>query len=413
MKKIVFFIITILGVIDILNAQNFSHEMKIENITKDGLYRIPLNPDFQQFMASDFHDLRILDSSEKEVPYVLLREPLLKSKSDFVPYEISSQTHHGTYSEIVILNPQKNKISNIAFNINNSDAFKYCTIEGSDDGEQWFTISELQELTLLYNDVYTNQYKCIYFPLNNYAYFRLLVDDWNSEPLKINSAGYFKNSVIAGKLNDVAFTQVIKEDEKNKKTIIALSFKNNQLIDRLDFKIKEPRLFKRHAIVYVNRERKIKDKTEKYQEVLYEFEMKSDEALYFDVPMLNEKHLVIEIDNKDNPPLQIESIHCKQLATYLVADFKATNHYYLKCGNELLKSPEYDLINFLSQIPQLLPEVKLGQISEIKEKPVATVVKEKAFYETSQFLWICLGFVVVIIFFFSKSLLKDMSQNKQ
>lgn len=395
-----------------LLAQSFTHEAIITGISKDSLYKIPLNPDYKQYMTADLHDLRIYDTKQAEVPYVVLSEPLLKAKSDFVEYEIVSQLHFSTFSEIVIRNPNKDKISNIAFNINNSDAYKYCSIEGSNDKKQWYSVSELQELSLAYNELYTNQYKCIYFPLNDYEYFRLTVDDWYSHPLKINSAGCFKNSVIAGKLNEVAFSKTISGDAKTKTTLIHLSFNNNQTVDRIDLRIKAPRLYKRHAIVFANRSETIKQKTSQYREVLYEFELKSDDALLYDVPHLNEKELFIEIENKDNPPLEIEAISCKQLAAYLVCDLKANQNYTLKCGNKDLKLPEYDLVNFISQIPQLLPEAKLSAMKELPKQEVKVEQKEKSFFETPQFLWLCLGIGVVIIFLFSRSLLKDMGKRE-
>jgi hypothetical protein len=364
-------------------------------------------------MCIDLHDTRIYDAKQKEVPYVVLCEPLLKSKSDFASYEIVSQKHLNSFSEIIIRNKNKDKISNIAFNINNSDTYKYCSIEGSDDMKQWYSVSESQELSLAYNELYTNQYKCIYFPLNDYQYFRLLVDDWYSHPLKINSAGCFKNSVMAGKLNDVAFSKTISEDTRNKKTIIHLVFPNNQTVNRIDFKIKSPHLYMRRALIYVNREQKLKHKTEQYRENLFEFDLKSDKVLFFDVPQLNEKDVFIEIENKDNPSLEIETISCKQLATYLVCDFVAGQNYTLKCGNTNLKIPEYDLVNFVSQIPQLLPEVKLDVIKETP-KQIKSIVQEKKklFFETKQFLWLCLGIGSVVIFLFSKSLLKDMGKKE-
>ena len=139
----------------------------------------------------------------------------------------------------------------------------------------------------------------------------------------VNSVGCFKNSVIAGKLNEVEFSKTITEDQKNKKTNIHLTFSNNQTVNRIDFKIKSPRLYLRHAIIYANREQKLKHKTEIYKETLFEFDLKSDDVLFYDVPQLNEKDLFIEIENKDNQPLEIETISCKQLASYLVCDFMA------------------------------------------------------------------------------------------
>jgi hypothetical protein len=273
-------------------------------------------------------------------------------------------------------------------------------------------VSEKQELSLAYNDVYTNQYKCIYFPLTNYMYYRLLVEDWHSQPLKINSAGCFKNSVIAGKLNDLLFAKKITEDAKTKTTLVKLSFTNNQQINRIDFKIKEPRLYKRHIALYANRTHIVKKKTELYKEILYEFDLSSDKPLFIDIPSLLEKELFVEIDNNDNPPLEIESIACKQLATYLVCDFKANHTYALMCGNELLKTPEYDLINFVSQVPQLLPEASISTVSELKNTTPVELKKEVSFFETKQFLWICLAIGAIAIFLFSKSLLKDMGSDK-
>jgi hypothetical protein len=412
MKKInLAFILMLFSGVSAL-AQSFTHTADITGITKDSLYKIPLSPDYKQYMTANLHDMRIYDAKQTEVPYVVLSEPLLKAKSDFVEYEIVSQLHFSTFSEIVIRNPNKDKISNIAFNINNSDAYKYCSIEGSNDKKQWYSVSELQELSLAYNELYTNQYKCIYFPLNDYEYFRLTADDWHSYPLKINSAGCFKNSVIAGKLNAVAFSKTISEDPKNKKTLVHLAFNNNQTVDRIDFKIKAPRLYRPHAIIFVNREETIKNKTTQYREVLYEFELKSDNALFFDVPAINEKELFIEIENKDNPPLEIETISCQQLATYLVCDLKANESYTLKCGHKDLKLPEYDLVDFVSQIPQLLPEAKLSPVKELPKEEIKAEKKEKSFFETQQFLWLCLGIGALIIFLFSRSLLKDMGKKE-
>ncbi|MEO6302406.1 MAG: hypothetical protein ABIP51_04480 [Bacteroidia bacterium] len=414
MKHIIYILILFIGSICKINAQGYSHQAAITGIKANGLYKIPLNPDVKQYITPDLHDTRIHDSSQREVPYVVLSEPLLKAKSDFVEYQIVSQKHFNSYSEIIIHNPNKDKISNIAFNINNSDAFKYCAVEGSEDMKQWYSVSAQQELSLMYNEVYTNTYKCVYFPINNYSYFRLLVDDWYSQPLKINSAGYFRNSVIAGKLNDVVFTKTISEDKINKKSIIQLSFSNNQQVDRLDFKIKSPRLYMRHTSVYVNRECELKhNKTEKYRELLFQFDLNSDAVLFFDVPSLNEKEVFIEIENKDNPPLEIESINCRQLASYMVCDLDANNKYMLGFGNTSLKMPEYDLSNFVASIPQLLPTAGIGFIKQIPKSTVVMEEKQKSFFETKQFLWICLGLGSIIIFFFSKSLLKDMASKNE
>lgn len=405
-------------------AQQFKHEMPLAGLGRDSLYKIPLNPEHKQYMKKDFHDTRLYDGAGHEIPYVVLSEPQLKSRSDFEPYDVVSIRHVNDYTEVVVANPERRKISNIAFNINNSDAYKYCSVEGSDDGKQWYSVSASQELSLLYNDTYTNQYKCIYFPLNDYPYFRLSIDDWHGRhhhhldwaafPLKINSAGYFRNSVIAGKLNDVLFSKTITEDPKAKTTTIRLLFTNNQQIDRLDVSIRAPRLYKRQAVVYANRKQHRKSGTKTYREDLFNLELSSDGPTMFDLPNLNEQELFIEIENKDNPPLEIEAVNCKQLASYLIADLKGKEHYTLKCGNDSLKTPEYDLGNFVSQIPQLLPEATLGAVKALPQQASQAAKAEagRSFFETPQFLWISLGIGCLVIFLFSRSLLREVGKNK-
>ena len=412
MFKQLFNLIVLAGWCCSLTAQSFTWQGSVNGIRENSLYKIQLFPDLKKHMSKDLHDMRIYDSARREVPFVLLGEPLLKEKQDFIPYEIISQTHFKNYSEIIIKNTNKDKISNIAFNINNSDAFKYCSIEGSEDSGQWYSVSALQELSLAYSNNYTNSYKCIYFPLNDYLYYRLRVDDWNAEPLKINSAGYFKNSVIAGKLHELQFKSVTKEDPERKITSIRLAFENNQEVNRIDFKITSPRLYMRHAIIYVNKTEKQKYKTISYKDILFEFDLSSDAPLFFDVPSINEKEFFIEIENKDNPPLTIGSISCKQLASYLVCDLDPKNKYTLKCGNMRLKFPEYDLVNFVSTSPQLLPEAHIDNFKEIPITKTNAIEKPKSFFETKQFLWLCLCLGGLVVLIFSVSLLKDMGKKE-
>ena len=403
-----------------LRAQTFLYEAKIKGVNKSGLYRVSLDPACRQYMHEDLRDVRIYDSLRKEIPYLVLCEPILRSTSDFVEYTIISQKHFKNYSEIIVHNPGREKTGNIAFNINNSDAHKYCAIEGSDDRHQWFSVSTSQELSLAYNGTYTHGYKCIYFPLNNYMYFRLLIEDWRSQPLKINSAGYFKNSLIPGQLKEVSFSYQTLPPE-DKKTLLHLHFKSQQQIDRIDFNVKAPRLFKRHIVIYASRERVLKHRAGKYKEPVFEFDLNSNELdsgrmLFQTLPALHEKELWIEIQNKDNPPLDLTAIRCYQLAAYLICDLNANkgNAYTLKCGNDSLGPPEYELSSFVPDNLRSLPETMLEPLKTIQNAGFPEVKRPVTFFETKLFLWSCLILGALIVGFFSRSLLKEMKgQNKE
>ena len=418
MKKL-FLILCLLTGLSI-SSQTFKHQASINTNTTVGLQKIEMTPSHKQFMKSNFCDVRIFDSSQVEIPYIILSEPVVKSKTDFIEYPIISQKHFGTYTEIIIENKNHDKLSNIAFNINNSDALKYCSIEGSNDAKQWYTVSALQELSLSYNENYTNQYKCIYFPLNDYAYFKLLIDDWkgfgidwlSEAPFKVNSAGYFKNSFISGKLNSVSFLQSITTDSKAKTTTVKLTFNNNQSINHIEFSVSNPRLFLREAVIYTLDEVKEKNKPSRFvRNTNCTFELNSEKPLIFDIPEVLSREVFIEIVNNDNQALQIDSIKCKQLASYLVFDVAKNKSYTLKCGDEKLNRPTYDLINFVKESPQLLPAATLSEFKELATD-AAVAAPEKKFYETKLFLWICVIIGALAIALFSYKLMKDMKGNE-
>ena len=68
MKKLVYFLLCVIVNTSNVFSQSFTHLTKISGITKDSLYKIPLGPEVKQFMTKDLHDLRIMDSSDREVP---------------------------------------------------------------------------------------------------------------------------------------------------------------------------------------------------------------------------------------------------------------------------------------------------------------------------------------------------------
>lgn len=389
-------------------AQQFKYKSSLSSVSLTSLYKVELSPLVQNYCFSNYKDLRVVDSNGIQKPYFILSEPILKSASDFIKYTIVSQNHYNNYTEIVIENSTKEKISNIAFNINNSEALKLCTIEGSDDLKQWYSISKLQTLSLSYNEQYTNQYKCLYFPLSNYKYYRLLIDDWSSEPFKVNSAGYFKNSLISGKLNRVTNSFQLSTNPNQKSTTIKLSISGNQSVQQLVFKISQPHLFLRKAFVYYKEKIKVAKQIETEQkQIIKNFTLNSNEPLIVDIPETQKNELYIDIENEDNEALQIDSVITNQLARFLIFDATQNQQYFLKCGNDSLQLPNYDIINFVNGSPQFYPELKFSNFENIE---IVSEIKNKQpqFFESKLFIWIAISVCSLIIGLFSIKMIKNL-----
>ncbi len=390
-------------------AQWFKYQSTLSTVSVTGLYKVELNPSIQNYCFSNYRDLRVVDSLGNQKPYIILSEPILKSANDFIKYEIVSQNHFNNYTEVVIANPTKEKIANIAFNINNSEALKLCTIEGSDNLKQWFSISKLQTLSLTYNELYTNQYKCLYFPLSNYTYFRLLIDDWSSEPFKVNSAGYFKNSLISGKLNRVNNSFQLSNNKEQKSTTIKLSIQGNQSVQQIVFKISNPHLFLRNASIYYKEKIKVAKQIETEQKQLIKnFTLNSKELLIVDIPDTQKNELYIDIENNDNESLKIDSIITYQLARYLIFDAEKNHQYKLKCGNDSLQLPNYDLVNFVNNSPHLYPELKFLNFENVQHSTPELLNNKPQFFKSKLFIWIAVSICSLIIGLFSIKMIKNL-----
>ncbi|VAW11965.1 hypothetical protein MNBD_BACTEROID03-2277 [hydrothermal vent metagenome] len=118
---------------------------------------------------------------------------------------------------------------------------------------------------------------------------------------------------------------------------------------------------------------------------------------------------IIEIDNKDNQPLQITSVNFLQKEKYLVTDLMVNQNYTITAGDKKLKKPSYDIVNFKNEITYNLPILKLEN-EEVIVKTKSATVKNIPFYEKPWFMWLSIGFVGLIILLFTVSLLKKTNE---
>ncbi|HAT75383.1 MAG TPA: hypothetical protein DCS19_00680, partial [Flavobacterium sp.] len=146
-----------------------------------------------------------------------------------------------------------------------------------------------------------------------------------------------------------------------------------------------------------------------FPEIFSNFELNSNTKNSFSIPQLFEKEFFIEIENRDNPPLNLEKIQFFQNQIAVIADLRANEKYTILTENPKLQSPEYDLENFKNSINNNLPEAKIYDIKQISSKE--KTLKNKSFWQQSWFMWLCISLGGIVIAFFTKSLVKDMRDN--
>ncbi|MCW3077912.1 MAG: hypothetical protein JWO32_2521 [Bacteroidetes bacterium] len=393
-------------------AQNFTHSLSI-SAKNSGLQALAVPPDLKNEASTSFNDVRIYDKDHNEVPYFTVNESFNYPSSDFKEYTISDkEIGKGRFTSFIVLNPDKKAMQNIVLCTANSDAVKLCDVVGSDDKKQWFSVSDHILMYNLFDEQSVNAYRTMSFPLVNYKYIKIVINDLHTLPLNILKVGYFEGAISAGRLNELKpLTEKIKVNKPEKTSTLVYVFKNNTIIDNINFKIKAPNYFKRQARICVNRTKTVKRVEKRYREIVFEFELNSNTNNSFDLSGFREKEFEIEISNADNPPLQFETVEFRQLQTYLVADFNAKESYTLFAGDKKLNVPNYDIAHFKNKISQFVPTLEVSELHPIHIAEAQIIGStDKKMWQEPWFMWVCIALASFFLFLFSIRILKDMKK---
>lgn len=386
-------------------AQNYTGTLS--KVNQDGLQLILLNPEVRSATNSNTNFFRILDANKNEVPFVNFK-PKNENKLDFIELPIvSKQILNDSLTSIKIENKSERSLNSLVVIIANTSVVKNYNVSGSNDGENWFGLVQNQQLTNLNSEKEKQVEKTISFPLNNYSFLRIDFYDKKSLPINLMKVGFYQSEInYVNQLELEDFTQKVNLNKEKKKTQINIQFQSPQVISKINFDIRSD-LYFRNARILVNKSRKIKKRTENYQEEIASFVLNSKTNNQFSLNDFFEKEFIIEIDNQDNQPLEINKISFFQSPEYVLTNLKTTTNYTVVIDSTLSK-PNYDLQNFEFGNSK---DLKVLTIENLKK---ATQVKaqsqEQKFWQTKWFLWICIIVGGLVVGYFAFGLLKDMKE---
>ena len=387
-------------------AQNY--QGKINKVAENGLHQVLLNPEIRSASQNNLDFVRIFDAKNNEVPYVFYEGK--SSNSSSKNFNIISKTAvPNVATSIIISNENALNIDHLTLKIANTDVDKKYNISGSNDQKEWFGLVINQKVVGL-NDAGENFVERDFaFPLNNYKFLKIDFIDKNSLPINILGASLEESlSVAQSKTELQNFKQKIETDKKLKQTKITITFDNPQVIDGIGFDILLPTYFLRDARILINKTRVYKKSTENYVENISAFQLNSKSKNRFDVQSFFAKEFIIEIDNQDNPALDITKIHLFQKPVSILTDLKVNENYTLKIDSTW-SAPQYDLINSGIDVNQNYPVAIISNLEKVEQSKSKET--EKTFWQTPLFMWICIVLAVAIIGYFAVGLVKDMNRD--
>jgi hypothetical protein len=391
-------------------AQNLT-TAKIDKIATNGLHKIVLPTAIRSISNENLSDFRILDSKGNEVPYFYKNENENTIKEDYVACKIISEIAIPKKLTTIIFENSEKSINSLMLTTANYDGEKTYNLFGSNDQKQWYGLSNNQVLYDLSSSEKFNIDKTISFPLNDYKFLKIELDDKKTLPIKIEKIGNLNSKTLSGQLLNVNYSsKKITELKPEKKTKIHILFDNFQFLNHIKFTISEPKLFKRNVRVFKLETRKVKHKFETFESEITNFELNSDSQNNFNLMNIYEKDFFIEIQNQDNQPLKLDEIKFFQIPVSIIADLKINENYTIKTGNQDAIAPVYDLQNFEKSISNKLPEAKISEI--VLPKLSNNIIQEKSFWQQPWFMWVCIGFGGLAVLYFTSSLLKDLNKSE-
>jgi hypothetical protein len=402
---------TILIIAGVCRAQEFVGEAQLPKVDADGFYRISISPDMTTHLNESFTNVRIIDSKGVEVPYLFQVEAPAHYTMKFKTYKIVEKTLiKNCCTTLVLENSDSEPINNISLSIKNADVTKQATLLGSDDKTNWFALKESFSFAPINNRQEISEVRIVDFPLSNYAYYKLQIDDSTNAPMNILSAGFFEVSSESGKFTELPVKITSSDSAHQKRTYIKIRLDTTHVIDKISLSMKGAPYFLRRASINEEKTRqKNKGETELWLDELATFELSSKGISVIDLPNTKIKELLVVIENDDNPSLQIDEVKIFQLNRYLTAYLKKNETHTVKLGDIDLRAPVYDIAHFKDSIPQNITTLSTGALLMADQVAQAG---STVFFSSRWIIWAAIVVVIIVLGFMALRMINETSEKK-
>lgn len=329
-------------------ANEWRHRQTLE-VSSEGLNRLELPPETLDAARSNLEDLRLLDPSGAEVPF-LIERPAPRPGSTLAPKEFHySASPENQTTTIEIETGVSDPITGISLETPARNFLKPIRVEGSVDGTLWQPIASGQ---LIFRQSGGADNQRVNFEKAAWKFIRVTVDDHRSEPVPFTGARLQTPGTDAPvKTWDVS---IKSRDENPKVSRLSVDLGSANL-PIASLKIETPEaLFTRtvsFAIPEVAdgsiRERALG------QGVIYRIGIEGKNEAHLQIPLeqkVPSRELILFVHNEDSPPLAITSVSVETRLTRLVFFAQAPGQYLLLTGNSRCPAPRYDLASLAPQL---------------------------------------------------------------
>lgn len=404
-KKIRIITLVCSAIISNIIAQDFQYKTTIDPVPEKSYYEIYITPAIAGLCKLDLQDLRIMDVSNKEIPYLIQKNIQTKINENYKPLPIIERKSYNRQS-IYVIDRYGNSDKPIILKIINADIEKSLKFEGSNDKNEWFAV-QFTQLNPYYLPGDSIKEATINLPLSNYRYLKCIVNDSTSGKIKLKSFGiqeYLTQKVDMASIPSPILKQ--QENDSIKCSIIEIQFNQPYLVNKLLFEIKSDWDFYRE----VSLEKYIDSPTGGHYTTI----SSSRFASYFNLNTIELDNTITQklrlvIRNLDNPPLKISAVNAYQSPISIIVPLEPERRYIIFYGKASLAAPQYDLVHFEEKLKTTLPRARLGSVIKL---PTLIVEKPKQNLN-NYYIGISILLVALLLIFMTWKMLKEMKLKSQ
>jgi hypothetical protein len=399
-----------------LSKWRYRSAVTTENAWSQDYCVLEVTPEIYSYAKVDLSDIRLIDSSEQQVPYVLFKPKDETGRHKYRPTVLNRSINKDGAGMLTLDFGEKVLKNSIEVITEGASFRRDVRIEGSNDNIEYFAMVE-QAYIFAVGDRKESRFSEVEMPSNDYRYLRITVWPMMSEDKSpvIREARTYKIERSTAKRIDVQMTEIEHtQDEQNDTSIYIYDFANTSLpISEIELDIEDDSFYR-----YVSLQgrdsatRKVKldseDNRERYEEVKVSFKNVVSDSIYhytessgrerkkffLRIPAGQRlyRYLRLTIHNNDDLPIAVKSASAKMIPHRLLFESERGDSIELYVGCELAKTPKYDLKKTIDEPASY--EAATSSAGQITENPLfGTTPKKQPWSERHK----AAGLIIILI----------------
>lgn len=354
-----------------LSAQHARCTATIPPVAGKGLHAIALSPELLGASRVDLGDIRLLDSTGAEVPYVLREVMRASGPERFVPFALLRNAVLRHRTEVEIECPPGEALNELHVWIKPIEAQKRVRITGSDDRVSWYMVKDEHVAPQGARGDPPYQVLALRIPLSDYRYLRLTLNDSLTAPMKVLGVGRFEPEQAPDAVHTAPVPLPFTRKDTAQRTILRIASPKALLIERLAFTVEDTAAFLRAVELGAWRSAKVRERrrtrTERWRESMGSFTLQRRDGCAFTLMPSRLDTFEIRIDNGDDRPLRISALAALCRQRVLLARLEPGMRYRLVVGDDQLAPPRYDLAHFAEELPVPADTLMHGALQALPE----------------------------------------------